>query len=572
MRGEHRRPAAVAEHLELPGERVEPVGVDHERDVDALHELAHERLGAGRPAEPGAEHDRVGPPDRLHAPARAPRAERAVLLGQPDEHRLEQPRGERQLEARRRGDGHVARAGAHGGQRRHRRRAGQAARAADDDDDAGGELGRRRAAARQVGSTPARMSPTSASPGAPGGMPMSITVTRAGVLLARRDPQAGLGGVERRRGGGARRPRPPPRRSRRRRRWARRRRRRVPLGGVDRRRSRRRRGPAARRSSPCRAARRRCPSRRRAAPASYGTGGGAGQAARAAPPRRRSATAASHTRSTSTSRPAWRSSRAATRPSPPLLPLPQTIAIRPGGHALGDHAREALPRALHQLERRDRRFSRSPSGRSRASARRRAAARASAAGSSQHRHRAGHALGVGERDLDRDAELGGARGARGRPAARRAARRRRRAPRRRASRRRAARAPWPPPPWRRSARRGGGRARPRSAANARSPSVNSRSASRGRRSRARARRSISSRSRPTPVTGPAGYRLFAAGQPQRPSAAAGRRRARAWRGSAGAARRGCGGACARRGGGAWTACPPSPTWPPWRARDTPPPC
>ena len=34
---------------------------------------------------------------------------------------------------------------------------------------------------------------------------------------------------------------------------------------------------------------------------------------------------------TSTSRPAWRSSRAATIPSPPLLPLPQTIAIRPAG-------------------------------------------------------------------------------------------------------------------------------------------------------------------------------------------------------------------------------------------------
>ena len=38
-----------------------------------------------------------------------------------------------------------------------------------------------------------------------------------------------------------------------------------------------------------------------------------------------------HTSMTSTSRPAWRSSRAATIPSPPLLPLPQTIAIRPAG-------------------------------------------------------------------------------------------------------------------------------------------------------------------------------------------------------------------------------------------------
>ena len=38
-----------------------------------------------------------------------------------------------------------------------------------------------------------------------------------------------------------------------------------------------------------------------------------------------------HTTSTSTSRPAWRRWRAATIPSPPLLPLPQTIAIRPAG-------------------------------------------------------------------------------------------------------------------------------------------------------------------------------------------------------------------------------------------------
>ncbi len=40
---------------------------------------------------------------------------------------------------------------------------------------------------------------------------------------------------------------------------------------------------------------------------------------------------AGHTSSTSTCRPAWRSSRAATSPSPPLLPLPQTTATRPPG-------------------------------------------------------------------------------------------------------------------------------------------------------------------------------------------------------------------------------------------------
>jgi hypothetical protein len=46
-----------------------------------------------------------------------------------------------------------------------------------------------------------------------------------------------------------------------------------------------------------------------------------------------------HTVSTSTSRPAPRRSRAATSPSPPLLPLPQTMAMRPAG------ARWAITRA-----------------------------------------------------------------------------------------------------------------------------------------------------------------------------------------------------------------------------------
>ena len=58
-----------------------------------------------------------------------------------------------------------------------------------------------------------------------------------------------------------------------------------------------------------------------------------------------------HTASTSTSRPAWRSRRAATSPSPPLLPLPQTIGDAPGGRVLADGAGEPLPRALHQLAR-----------------------------------------------------------------------------------------------------------------------------------------------------------------------------------------------------------------------------
>ena len=79
-------------------------------------------------------------------------------------------------------------------------------------------------------------------------------------------------------------------------------------------------------------------------------------AAGAGPGRRSSCAAASplsqsggHTSMTSTSRPACRSRRAATRPSPPLLPLPQTIDSRPAGRARRVTPREPLPRALHQL-------------------------------------------------------------------------------------------------------------------------------------------------------------------------------------------------------------------------------
>ena len=70
------------------------------------------------------------------------------------------------------------------------------------------------------------------------------------------------------------------------------------------------------------------------APSSRAASNGAG----AAPGSRRNCSAASprrlsggQTASTSTSRPADRSSRAATSPSPPLLPFPHTIAIRPPG-------------------------------------------------------------------------------------------------------------------------------------------------------------------------------------------------------------------------------------------------
>jgi hypothetical protein len=64
--------------------------------------------------------------------------------------------------------------------------------------------------------------------------------------------------------------------------------------------------------------------------ASNGAGGrpGSRRSCSAASPR---SSAGSNVASTSTSRPAPRSRRAATRPSPPLLPFPHTITTRPNG-------------------------------------------------------------------------------------------------------------------------------------------------------------------------------------------------------------------------------------------------
>ena len=60
--------------------------------------------------------------------------------------------------------------------------------------------------------------------------------------------------------------------------------------------------------------------------------------------------ARSPTASTSTSRPSSRRRRATTRPSPPLLPLPQTTRTGPGSRDGGRDPREPDPRALHQVD------------------------------------------------------------------------------------------------------------------------------------------------------------------------------------------------------------------------------
>jgi hypothetical protein len=79
----------------VAGQRVESVGVDDQRHVDAQHELARERLRLRRAAQPWAEHHRVGAADRRQRRRDRLRGERAILLGQPDHHRLEQSHGER---------------------------------------------------------------------------------------------------------------------------------------------------------------------------------------------------------------------------------------------------------------------------------------------------------------------------------------------------------------------------------------------------------------------------------------------------------------------------------------------
>ena len=207
---------------------------------------------------PGPEHDGVGAADRLQHRLLARRVQVAVaVLGQPDHHRLQQSHREAQLEAGGRADRHVARARAHRGQRGHARRARQPARAADDEDVAARRTSSRPTPRRGMSrSTPAPISPASGRAGPPRGMPMSIDLDLARVLLAGPDPQPELGPVERRGRDAVHRRARRPRRSWRRRRTGCRRRSRAPARPP----SPRSPGPRARAASPscrCRAARRR---------------------------------------------------------------------------------------------------------------------------------------------------------------------------------------------------------------------------------------------------------------------------------------------------------------------------
>ena len=141
VRGEHGRPRSFAQLAEVAGERVEAVGVDHQRHVTRARDRTRERPRAVALADPRAEHHRARALGHLDHDVGALLDVRAVVLGQPARHRLEQPQLERLLGRLRHRALHVARAGALRRERDHRRRAGEPARAGGDHDDAGLELG-----------------------------------------------------------------------------------------------------------------------------------------------------------------------------------------------------------------------------------------------------------------------------------------------------------------------------------------------------------------------------------------------------------------------------------------------
>ena len=161
------------------GERVEPVGVDHERHVDALAP-ARARAPA-RPsflpspgpsttasARPIAVERRLRSRSGVSAPSRS--GSPTIIASSS----LTVNESSRDCG---RADRHVARAGAHRGQRGHRRRAGQPARAADDEDVAGGELRRVRGRGAACRAARRRRSGRSRPRRARRvGMPMSTTV------------------------------------------------------------------------------------------------------------------------------------------------------------------------------------------------------------------------------------------------------------------------------------------------------------------------------------------------------------------------------------------------------------
>ena len=152
MRREDRRRRAAGQRAQIAGVGVEAVGVEDDGDLGAGDELAREGEGAVAAPEARPHDERAAARGELEHLLDAGRGVRAVVLGQPAGHRLEQPLGEDRLRGGGDAGGDVAGARALRGLGGQRRRAREAARAARDEHVAARELrppgGRARAAAR----------------------------------------------------------------------------------------------------------------------------------------------------------------------------------------------------------------------------------------------------------------------------------------------------------------------------------------------------------------------------------------------------------------------------------------
>ncbi len=196
VRGQHDRPVALGQQSELAGVGVQPVGVEHERRLDPLRELAREVLRPVLAPHARAENDGSGRLGGLHDLLGGRSAQEALAAGASDRHHL----GELGLDDRLDVGGdrgrRVAGAGADRAAGGHADGAGEPARAAGDQDLARAELGRGRRAKRCEPQDAVVDQADRASTGAPSGIPIGATWSSPVVRLAGRDPVADLGGVE----------------------------------------------------------------------------------------------------------------------------------------------------------------------------------------------------------------------------------------------------------------------------------------------------------------------------------------------------------------------------------------
>ena len=349
-----------------------------------------------RPFERAVACGRSRVPARAHPPARTARARgrrppgtcAPSSSGMPWVIASSSFRSKRRLGRRRHRDLHVARAGAHRGERRHRRRAGQAARAAGDHHHAGLELrARARARRHQARARRRAIRPARAGRGRVARDPDLDHLDPARVLLAGIDVEADLRAVEGRGHVGPHGVRLDLAGRRVDARRGRRRRRRRRVGVVDRARSRPPPARAARPRSRCRASRRRSRPTPRARPARTGAAGrrAGGRGSRARRP-------SSPTGRPRRARPPRGPPRAAAAPRPArrrrCCPCRRRRGPGPRRATAAVDARQPDAGALHQVEPRDAPLARSPRRRRRASRRPRRGARASRAGSCGDRDRA----------------------------------------------------------------------------------------------------------------------------------------------------------------------------------------